>query len=64
MLMYGKGKGQDKNPYTGDNCCALIVNNGEKEMYIRVQQNGLIVKSITFLSKETKKVDLLVVYEL
>ena len=33
-------------------------------MYIRVQKNGLIVKSISLLPKETKKVDLPVGYEL
>ena len=33
-------------------------------MYIRVQQNGLIVKSIPLLPKETKKVYLPVGYEL
>ena len=66
MLMYGKGKGQDGaiNPFAGKVCYALIKNIGKKEMYIRVQQNGLIIKSIPLLPKETKKVDLPVGYEL
>ena len=66
MLMYGKGKGQDgaTNPFAGKDCYALIKNKGKKEMYIRVQQNGLIIKSIPLLPKETKKVDLPVGYEL
>ena len=66
MLMYGKGKGQDGavNPYTGKDCYALVKNNGKKEMYIRIQQNGLILKTITLLPKETKKVDLPLGYEL
>ena len=66
MLMYGKGKGQDGaiNPYAGDDCYALIKNDGEKETYIRIQQNGTVIKSITLLPRETKKVNLPVGYEL
>ena len=46
MLMYGKGKGQDGaiNPYAGNDCYALIKNDGEKEMYIRIQQNGTLIQ--------------------
>ena len=33
-------------------------------MYIRIQQNGTLIKSITLLPVETKKVNLPVGYEL
>ena len=51
MLMYGKGKGQDGaiNAYAGHDCYALIKNDVEKEMYIRTQQNGTLIKFIILL---------------
>ena len=66
MLMYGKGKWQDGaiDTYAGEDCKAVIKNKGKKEMYIRVQKNALILKSITLLPNETNEVYLPVGYEL
>ena len=66
MSITGKGPGQDatKNPYDGQNCFAIVQNIGKREFSIRTQQNGTIIEIIPIKNGETKKVKLLVGYEL
>lgn len=66
MIMTGKGKGQDAtiNPYFGENCYAIVKNIGELKFTIRVQLKGKIIKEISILKGELKKVKLLKNYEL
>jgi hypothetical protein len=66
MSITGKGPGQDatKNPYDGQNCLAIVENIGKREFSIRTQQNGKIIENIPINNGETKKVKLLVGYEL
>ncbi|OIQ30335.1 MAG: hypothetical protein BM564_02905 [Bacteroidetes bacterium MedPE-SWsnd-G2] len=66
MIMTGKGTGQDAtiNPYFGEDCVAIIKNIGKRQFSIRVQQDGKIIKEITILKGELKKVSLLKGYEL
>lgn len=61
MIMTGKGPGQDAtyNPFYGQECFALIENNGEREFSIRVQKEGKILEEFTILVNESKKVKLL-----
>jgi len=66
MIMTGKGAGQDAtiNPYLGENCFAIVKNIGNRKFSIRVQQEGTIIKEISILKGEIKKVKLLKGYEL
>ena len=66
MLMTGKGLGQDGtiNPYDGQDCYAIVENFGRREFSVRIQQNGIIIKSIPFVKGDTKKIKLLKGYEL
>lgn len=66
MIMTGKGPGQDGtiNPYSGQDCFAIVKNIGEREFSIRVQQAGKIIEEISILKGETKNVKLLKGYEL
>lgn len=66
MIMTGKGPGQDGtiNPYIGQDCYAIIKNIGKREFTIRLQQDGKIIKEISILEGELKKVKLLKDYEL
>jgi hypothetical protein len=66
MSITGKGPGQDamKNPYDGKNCFAIVENIGKMEFSIRTQLNGKIIENIPIKNGETKKVKLLIGYEL
>lgn len=66
MIMTGKGPGQDAtiNPYSGEDCYAIVKNIGKRQFSIRIQQNGKIIEEIAVLKGETKKVSLLKGYEL
>ena len=66
MCITGKGEGQDGaiNPFYGQNSFAIVENIGEGEFSIRVQQKGEIIKTIAIKKGETKKVILLIGYEL
>lgn len=66
MSIIGKGLGQDamKNPYDGQNCFAIVENIGKREFYIRTQLKGKIIETIPITNGETKKVKLLIGYEL
>ena len=66
MIMTGKGSGQDGtiNPYFGQDCIAIVKNIGDRQFSIRVQEKGKIIKEITILKGELKKVKLLKGYEL
>ncbi|WP_400077273.1 hypothetical protein [Winogradskyella sp. R77965] len=66
MCITGKGEGQDGaiNPFYGQNSFAIVENIGEKEFSIRVQQKGKIIKTIAIKKGETKRVTLLIGYEL
>jgi hypothetical protein len=66
MVITGKGIGQDaaKNPYEGQSCFVLIKNIGKREFSIRTQQHGEIIENIPIKKGETKKVKLLIGYEL
>jgi hypothetical protein len=66
MSITGKGIGQDaaKNPFDGQNCFAIVENIGKRQFSIRTQKNGEIIESILINAGETKKVKLLLGYEL
>lgn len=66
MCITGKGEGQDgaKNPFYGQNSFAIVENIGEREFSIRIQQKGKIIKTIAIKKGETKRVKLLIGYEL
>ena len=66
MSITGKGPGQDamKNQYDRQNCFAIVENIGKREFSIRTQQNGTIIEIIPINKGETKKIKLLVGYEL
>lgn len=66
MLMTGKGAGQDAtiNPYSGQDCFAIIENIGTVQFSIRVENQGKIVEEIPIEKGEIKKVKLLKGYEL
>jgi hypothetical protein len=66
MVITGKGSGQDsaKNPYEGQSCFVLINSIGKREFSIRTQQHEEIIKNILIKKGETKKVKLLIGYEL
>lgn len=61
MIMTGKGPGQDAtiNPYTGQDCYAIIKNTGKRQFSIRIQQKGNIIEEISILKGQLKKVKLL-----
>jgi len=66
MLMTGKGPGQDGtiNPFTGEDCYAIVENIDKKPFSIRVQQKGKIIDTIIILKGEIKKLILLKEHEL
>lgn len=66
MIMTGKGPGQDAtiNPYSGQDCYAIVKNIGKRQFSIRVQQEGKIIEEITIHKGELKKVNLFKGYEL
>lgn len=66
MIMTGKGPGQDAtiNPYFGEDCFAIIKNNGKRMFSIRVQQNGKIIEETSILKGDKKIIKLLKGYEL
>ena len=66
MLMTGKGPGQDAtiNPYSGQDCYAIVKNIGEREFTVRVQQGETIIVEISVPKNQTKKVTLLKGYRL
>ncbi|AZQ43904.1 hypothetical protein [Nonlabens ponticola] len=61
MIMTGKGPGQDAtiNPYTGQDCIAVIENIGKREFSIRIQKQGKVIKTIAVKKGKTKKINLL-----
>jgi len=66
MSITGKGKGQDatKNPFDGQNCYAIVENIGKRQFTIRTRKSGEIIETILINKGETKKVKLLIGYEL
>lgn len=66
MIMTGKGPGQDAtiNPYSGQDCYAVVKNIGKRQFSMRVQKKGRILEEITIQKGEVKEVKLLTDYEL
>ena len=66
MLMFGKGPGQDAtiNPYQGEDCYAIVKNLGDQVFSVRIQQKGQLLEITPVKANETKKIRLLVGYEL
>jgi hypothetical protein len=66
MLMTGKGPGQDavNNPYTGQDCYAIVDNIGDKAFSVRLQSEGKIIEIILIDPQTSKKIELLNGYEL
>jgi hypothetical protein len=60
MLMTGKGPGQDGsiNPFAGQDCVAVVENLAKAPFSVRIQQNGVVLKTIEIGAKETKQIDL------
>ena len=61
MIMTGKGSGQDAtiNPYYGEDCMAIVENIGEREISIRIQQDGEVINEIPLPKGEEVKVKIL-----
>lgn len=61
MLMTGKGPGQDAviNPFSGQDCFAIIDNIGEKSFSVRLQSKGTILEIIPIKPKTSRKIQLL-----
>ncbi|MDN3205276.1 hypothetical protein [Algoriphagus sediminis] len=66
MVMTGKGSGQDGtiNPYTGEDCIAIVKNIGERTFSIRIQRNGEILQTLDCGKGEKKEITLLAGNEL
>lgn len=60
MLMTGKGPGQDGliNPFAGQDCVAVVENLAKAPFSVRIQQNGVVLRTIEIGDKETKQIDL------
>ena len=60
MLMTGKGPGQDGsiNPFTGQDCVAIVANLANTPFLVRIQQKGIVLRTIAVEKKETKRISL------
>ena len=60
MLMTGKGPGQDGsiNPFAGQDCVAVVENLAKAPFSVRIQQNGVVLRTIEIGAKETKSIEL------
>jgi hypothetical protein len=60
MLMTGKGPGQDGsiNPYSGQDCVAVVANLAKTPFSVRIQQKGIVLRTISVEKKETKRISL------
>ncbi len=60
MLMTGKGPGQDGsiNPFAGQDCVAVVENLAKAPFSVRIQKNGLVLRTIEIGTKETKRIEL------
>lgn len=66
MLMTGKGPGQDAviNPFSGQDCIAIVDNIGEKPFSVRLQSEGKIIEIIPLKPNTSRNIELLKGYEL
>jgi hypothetical protein len=66
MLMTGKGPGQDavKNPFSNQDCIAVVDNIGEKPFSVRIQSKGEIIETISIKPKTSKRIEFKKGYEL
>jgi len=60
MLMTGKGPGQDGsiNPFAGQDCVAVVENLAKAPFSVRIQKNGVVLRTIEIGTKETKRIEL------
>ena len=60
MLMTGKGPGQDGsiNPFAGQDCVAVVANLANTPFSVRIQQKGMLLRTIAVEKKETKRISL------
>jgi hypothetical protein len=60
MLMTGKGPGQDGsiNPFAGQDCVAVVANLAKTPFSVRIQQKGIVLRTIAVEKKETKRISL------
>ena len=60
MLMAGKGPGQDGsiNPFAGQDCVAVVENLAKANFSVRIQQNGVVLRTLEIGAKETKRIEL------
>ena len=60
MLMTGKGPGQDGsiNPFAGQDCVAVVENLAKAPFSVRIQQNGVVLRTIEIGAKDTKRIEL------
>ena len=60
MLMTGKGPGQDGsiNPFAGQDCIAVAENLVKDPFSVRIQKNGLVLRTIEISTKETNALNL------
>ena len=60
MLMTGKGPGQDGsiNPFAGQDCVAVVANLANTPFSVRIQQKGIVLRTIAVEKKETKRISL------
>ena len=60
MLMTGKGLGQDGsiNPFAGQDCVAVVENLAKAPFSVRIQQKGIVLRTIAVDKKEMKRISL------
>ena len=60
MLMTGKGPGQDGsiNPFAGQDCVAVVANLANTPFSVRIQQKGIVLRTIAVEKRETKRISL------
>ena len=66
MLITGKGPGQDGaiNPYSDQDCIAIVENMGESVLDVRIQKEGKIINIISIKTQITQEIKLEKGYEL
>jgi len=64
--MTGKGPGQDavNNPFSGQDCIAVVDNKGEKPFSVRIQSKGEIIEIISIKPNASKSIEFKKAYEL
>lgn len=60
MCIAGKGPGQDAaiNPYLGEASVAIVKNVGENPFNVRIQRDGVVIRTLMIKRKDKKEINL------